>query len=355
MKKLFFNLLLSLLLLSLPGCRQDNFPAPLKFKAYENNPILSPGEPGSWDELFISAPQIIYFEEVFYLFYMGCNVPGKMAVGLATSNDGFHFTKFADNPVLAPGNSGFDAYTATAGVLVQNDSEWVMYYNGNELATYAPGPAIGRATATLLTGPWIKDKIPVLNSGSRGEWDAGFTIPSSVMRMDDGSYRMYYSGGTEITHNEGFYIGMASSPDGISWKKYNDPSTNEHPFAESDPVFMNGEAGDWDDRYVWMANIAKLPGGYRMYFTGVSAVNNNVETGAIGFATSKDGIRWERYPANPVYTIKNDPFLIELKKKAIIENPSFMHFDTLSFMYYDYGTLVSGIGLAKAKMPSLVK
>ncbi|MEZ5195154.1 MAG: hypothetical protein R2764_01750, partial [Bacteroidales bacterium] len=212
MKKLIFNLTLSLFILALSGCKHGNSPSPLKFKAHENNPILSPGEPGSWDELFISAPQIIYFEEVFYLFYMGCNVPGKMAVGLATSGDGFHFTKFADNPVLAPGITGFDAYTATAGVLVQNDSAWVMYYNGNELATYAPGPAIGRATATLLTGPWIKDKIPVLNSGGRGEWDAGFIIPSTVIRMDDGSYRMYYSGGTEITHWEDFYIGMASSP-----------------------------------------------------------------------------------------------------------------------------------------------
>ena len=29
------------IILSLSGCKQDNSPAPLKFKAYEHNPILS--------------------------------------------------------------------------------------------------------------------------------------------------------------------------------------------------------------------------------------------------------------------------------------------------------------------------
>jgi hypothetical protein len=335
MKKLIYNLILGLIFLFISGCKQDNAPAPLKFKGYDQNPILTPGQPGSWDELFVVAPQIIYFEKVYYLFYMGCNKPGKMAVGLATSSNGFHFTKFTDNPVLAPGNSGFDAYTAAVGILVQNDSVWVMYYNGNELATYAPGPAIGRATSTLLTGPWIKDKKPVLYSGSSGEWDAGFIIPSSVMRLDDGSYRMYYSGGTEITNWQGFYTGMASSQDGINWKKYNDPSTKEHPFKESDPVLMTGGSGLWDDAYVWMANIGKNPDGYRMYYTGVH-VKNDQEIMAIGYANSKDGIHWEKYQGNPVYRSQDDPTIQQTGIEGSIENPSLLLNDSICYLYYDF-------------------
>ena len=38
MKKLIFNLVLSLFILVLSSCRQDNAPAPLKFKGYEGNP-----------------------------------------------------------------------------------------------------------------------------------------------------------------------------------------------------------------------------------------------------------------------------------------------------------------------------
>jgi hypothetical protein len=335
MKRQIFNLILSLIILVISGCRQDSATTLLKFKAYEQNPILSPGEPGSWDELFVSAPQIIYFEKLFYLFYMGCNVPGKMAVGLATSKDGFHFIKFPDNPVLAPDDSGFDAYTAAVGVLVQNDSVWVMYYNGNELATYSPGPAIGRATAAHLTGPWIKDEIPVLYSGSIGEWDAGFVIPSSVIRLEDGNYRMYYSGGTEITLWNGFFTGMAASTDGINWKKYNDPTTSKHPFAESDPVLMPGNAGDWDGAYVWMANVNRYPEDFRMYYTGIQ-VKNKKELMAIGFASSRDGIKWDKYSGNPVFTSQSDPVISQIGIDASIENPCILLLDSISYIYYDF-------------------
>ncbi len=53
MKKLTFNLVLSLFILSLSGCKQEKYPTPLKFKGYENNPVLVPGEPGSWDDLYV--------------------------------------------------------------------------------------------------------------------------------------------------------------------------------------------------------------------------------------------------------------------------------------------------------------
>ena len=113
-----------------------------------------------------------------------------------------------------------------------------MYYNAQDLVTFAPGHYAGRATATSLTGPWIKSEKPVISSGHAGEWDAGFIIPSSVLNLDDGSYVMFYSGGEDIPLFDNFYVGMATSTDGIKWKKYNDPATIDHPYAESDPVLM---------------------------------------------------------------------------------------------------------------------
>jgi hypothetical protein len=118
-----------------------------------------------------------------------------------------------------------------------------MYYNGLEQAFYIPGSSIGRATAENLTGPWIKDEHPVLTTGKKGEWDAGFIIPSSVLALKDGSFLLYYSGGVEIEQWNDFYIGLAFSDDGRYWKKYNDPATKERPFMDSDPVVRTGAAG----------------------------------------------------------------------------------------------------------------
>ena len=178
------------------------------------------------------------------------------------------------------------------------------------MVTFAPGHYAGRATATSLTGPWIKSEKPVISSGHAGEWDAGFIIPSSVLNLDDGSYVMFYSGGEDIPLFDNFYVGMATSTDGIKWKKYNDPATTDHPFAESDPVLMPGNPGEWDGSFVWMANVTKSTERFRMYYSA-AAVSSRKEIKAIGYASSKDGIHWEKYQGNPVYQSKQDPFALE--------------------------------------------
>jgi len=328
MHKILFLLLLILLFLQ-PSCRQNDFSTPPKFEGDNNNPILTPGEPGSWDELFVSAPQVVFFKNTFYLFYMGGNEAGQMAVGLATSYDGFNFTKFTGNPLLAPDGTGFDAFTLGPGIVLKDDTTWVMYYNGQELAGYAPGASVGRATAKQLTGPWIRNNTPVLTSGKKGEWDDGFILPCSVMKLENGSYRIYYTGGREISGWKDFFIGMAESTDGINWKKYNDPSTTEHPFRESDPVFQSGNPGEWDEKSVWMANITKQSSGFRMYYAGSKG-----EGEAIGYAHSRDGIHWERYNRNPVFDVKGDPGIHYTDEIVAASNPFFLRLDTICFLYY---------------------
>ncbi|MBC8319881.1 MAG: hypothetical protein H8E34_04085 [Bacteroidetes bacterium] len=350
MKKLILNLILSLFVLSLPGCKQDISPSPMKFKAYEHNPIINPGAPGSWDELSPSVPNIVWSDSIFYLFYMGWNTSGRIAIGLASSDDGFHFTKFEGNPIISPDSKGFDAFAVAAPIVMKDYSLWIMYYNALETADYAPGPSITMASATQPTGPWSKKETAVLTSGSKGEWDAGFVIASSVIKLENNSYIMYYTGGKDFFELKDFNIGMATSKDGEHWKKYNDPATKVHPYAESDPVFMAGKAGDWDGSYVWMPKVARFSEGYNMYYTGIKVSKKKVY-GATGYAFSKDGIRWERYTGNPVYNVEDDPCINSPADEAIIENPSFYYMDTLCFMFYSYGTEGQGIGLATAKVP----
>ncbi|MBE0648972.1 MAG: hypothetical protein IH596_14465 [Bacteroidales bacterium] len=337
-------LLFLLLILLTPGCRQHTASSPPEFEAYKNNPILTTGTPGSWDDFVVCAPQIILSDSVFYLFYMGYNKAGRMAVGLATSNDGIHFEKFPGNPVLASDNTGFDAFSLGPGIILKEDSTWVMFYNCQELAGYTPGATVGRATAKQLTGPWIRGSSPVITSGKKGEWDDGFTIPSSVLKLSEGNYRMYYSGGREIALADDFYIGMATSVDGITWKKYNDPATSKSPFLDSDPVLMEGNQGKWDCSYVWMANVKKSSEGYRMYYTGV----NGNKTG-IGYAESTDGIQWQRNTDNPIYQEHDNALTSRMNDGVNVENPSVLFLDTICFMYFD-ASKRSTIGLATSPL-----
>jgi predicted GH43/DUF377 family glycosyl hydrolase len=345
-------LAMSLFLIMMAGCREGVPGKPLKFVAYEHNPILTPGEPGAWDETYVGAPYIICHEGIKYLFYLGHNASIKMSVGLAISRDGLHFTKYGGNPILSPDGKGFDAMQASPGRVLKMDSIWAMYYNGQELVVYSPGAYIGRATAKQLTGPWTSDEKPILSGGNRGEWDAGFIIPSSVLALEDGTYRLYYTGGTDLLQWGGFFVGMASSSDGIHWKKYNDPATTKHPFAESDPVMMTGRKGEWDGSDLWIPHVVKVSGGYRMFYGGTpeDANSESNEMSAIGFATSADGIHWEKYADNPVLQSSDDPHFTKKGSTGGIENPWVFYTDSAWFLYYDYTNAPGGIALATAKM-----
>jgi predicted GH43/DUF377 family glycosyl hydrolase len=232
-------------------------------------------------------------------------------------------------------------------VLLNHDSNWTMYFAAGELIRFGPGQSIGRATAEKITGPWIRDEKPIITTGSMGEWDAGFIFPDSFIKMKDGTYRMYYTGGGDFQGEVITYTGMASSPDGITWKKYNDPATHQHPFEESDPVLTSGNKKDWDSHGSWCAFVYKMSADYHMYYTG-SNFNNGYSESSIGFAYSSDGIHWEKYAENPVFTVKDDPFSVNAIRDTIIEGSWLVFQDTLCYMYYDYGVIVGKIGMATA-------
>ena len=321
---------------------------PLKFVAYEGNPILGPGKPGDWDELVVLIPSALRHENVFYLFYSGWQKNGQVSIGLATSEDGFHFTKYSGNPILNPRNKGFDSYSVGAPVFIRVDSAWLMYYNSAETAIYEPGPYVGRATATELKGPWERMDEPVLARGHRSEWDGGYVIPTSILKKEDGTFMLYYTAGANFTDIPVFYIGLATSADGINWIKYNDPATTDHPFADSDPVLMKTKHKKPYNDYAWTPFVLKNPQGYEMYYT-CQYDKAGIGKNGIGYATSPDGIHWEKYPGNPVYGLKDDP-VIANHPEDVMEFPSLIFTDSLCFMYYDYGQVINSIGVATARL-----
>lgn len=235
-----------------------------EFVAYGNNPVLELGNPGDWDGGTIVLPEAFVFSDTYYLFYTGLITAfnSAPAIGYATSTNGLTWTKQISNPVLTGDGSGFDAYYVANAALLYDSGIWTMYYSGQPTPPPAPsGSQIGRATAPNLSGPWTRDTNPVLTLGSNGEWDSGFIEPNTVLKTNDG-YVMYYTGGIDFFSGSGFMMGRATSPDGIIWAKYNDPTTVAPPFAESDPVLMPGPVGQWHGlgKYgtpdkLWLGNV----------------------------------------------------------------------------------------------------
>jgi hypothetical protein len=174
--------------------------------------------------------------------------------------------------------------------------------------------------------------------GGSAEWDAGYVMPDSAIAADEG-YVMYYTGGGDWLGGTSM-IGMATSSDGVRWTKYNDPTTTEAPFAESDPVITPGQSGSWDSAAVWGCAVLRTTDGWEMFYTGSDA--RRVQ---IGYATSSDGIHWARYEDNPILSSEADPVAVQAGS-PIVQSPSVIREGADYMLYYDYGVSVGGIGLA---------
>jgi hypothetical protein len=117
-----------------------------------------------------------------------------------------------------------------------------------------------------------------------------------VLKTDEG-YVMYYSAAQGM-------VGRATSPDGITWTKYDDPATTERIFDSSDPVLRLGETGEWDSQQSWGAGVQLTERGWEMVYTGGARLDG-VYRAQIGYAYSDDGINWTRYAQNPIVSVSN--------------------------------------------------
>jgi len=71
---------------------------------------------------------------------------------------------------------------------------------------------------------------------------------------------------------------------------------------EGNPVFSGTGMGTWDDQIRERGFILFDEGMYKMWYTGY---NDSIsEKKYLGYATSNDGISWERYQENPLFTEK---------------------------------------------------
>ncbi len=63
------------------------------------NPVFGEGSAGAWDDDGVATPVVIFADTSYMLWYSGGDGTNRR-IGLATSNDGAHWTKQAGNPVM---------------------------------------------------------------------------------------------------------------------------------------------------------------------------------------------------------------------------------------------------------------
>ena len=110
----------------------STYAAPVQLERHEHNPILSPTPETPWESLVTTNPAAWHDPDTdkIYLLYRaaGDDAEHRVYLGLASSDDGYHFKRLASEPVFAPSEDGFDAGCVEDPRVVKIDDYYYITY-----------------------------------------------------------------------------------------------------------------------------------------------------------------------------------------------------------------------------------
>ena len=144
-------------------------------------PTLSIEGASWWEKDCIYAPWLLQHGGRFWDFYNAANGSIEQ-MGIATSTDMKHWTRYAGNPVLRNGPAGsYDEKFCSDGKVYRDGDHWVMLYFG-----------VGRGGAHIMAAfsrdlyHWTKDPAPLYKAGGHpGGLDSKYAHKISLVYDED--------------------------------------------------------------------------------------------------------------------------------------------------------------------------
>lgn len=205
--------------------------------------VFEPAAPGAWDDWKVEVPTVIFDkgeadrERRYKMWYGGANSSGPdlTKIGYAYSADGKSWTRVAES----------ESPHGEAGLVLM------------------PGSTIG---------------------------DAGVVSDPAAVKRGNTFYLWFTSFGAR----DDLLISMATSTDGVSWKKHSD-----NPVLEPDQAWESGGPGMITED-VSHPTVLDRDSVFSMWYGSFDSTDNETYTG-IGYATSTDGVDWSKRSDNPVF------------------------------------------------------
>ena len=216
-------------------------------------PELSPGELGLFDDSGAMATWLTTFGDTRYLYYIGWNlgvtVPFRNAIGLAISESGEPFQRYAPGPILD--RTAYEPHFCASCCVLRDEDKWSIWYlscTGWDLPLSGPRHRYHIKYAESLDGiHFNRDGRIAIDYADETEF--AISRPS-VMRDQDG-WKMWFS-----TRGEQYMIGYAESGDGKQWVR-----------RDMQQGLGLSEAG-WDSEMVEYPHVFDCEGARFMLYNG---------------------------------------------------------------------------------------
>jgi len=267
----------------------------LQWQRYVGNPILLP-DPQSGISGY-SDPSLLFDGTTFHLWISaGGFIYGNPNVGVRTfyftSQDGFAWSAYPENPVLRENKAGaWDSGHIETPSVIMIDGQYWLYYTAT-VDSAADDPAnLQLGLATSMDGStWIRHpENPLLGRGTPASWEGRWIESPSVLKTAPLFY-LWYNG---VDMDWQVHVGLATSRDGIHWEKY-----------PGNPVFSPDAASNWESAAVYAPQVHKLGDRLVMIYTGLvfGEATYDFAHSSNGIAVSQDGIDWQRLQDEPIFS-----------------------------------------------------
>lgn len=261
--------------------------APPRFRFQKTNrSVLDNGAAGKFDSTHAKYPCVLKVGDEWWMWYNGrTDNAFTGAVGLATSNAGLVWTKKNNgDPVLDHGPPGtFDSTKVDHPAVLFFDDKFHMWYTAGDADSQYK---IGYATSEDGID-WRRenDARPVLGPGAEGKFDERVVLHPAVVRDQSGLLHIWYNGDGP---QRSFWIGHATSRDGIHWERQNG----------GDPVLEPSKVGGRKELYVYNVMVLLQDGTYHMWYSTALDIDDRGRLKAKGngivYAHSQDGTQWTK-------------------------------------------------------------
>ncbi len=122
----------------------------LNWIEYFNNPVLKGDE--LWDGSQVGGPSVIYKDGKFHMWYGTNSVSVSHGINYAISDDGIIWSKPSNNnPIITTGVSGSWDQAIGDGTVIYNNNMFMMWYGGGGLINNTNAARIGLATSNPIT------------------------------------------------------------------------------------------------------------------------------------------------------------------------------------------------------------
>lgn len=187
---------------------------PGKVLDFSRTPTLAPGELGCFDDSGAMPTWLAHWQGTRYLYYIGWNlgvtVPFRNSIGLAVSQDGETFARYAQGPIMD--RTALEPHFCASCCVLPGTDVWRMWYLSCVQWSTSNGHAQHHYHIKYAESDdgivWRRNGRVAIDFQHENEY--AISRPSVIHDKD--GWRMWYS-----WRGENYRIGYAESDDGIHW------------------------------------------------------------------------------------------------------------------------------------------